>query len=287
MTAFSKAEASEKGIKATVELKSLNGRYLDINFKCPRTMSQKEILVRDIVKTSISRGSVTVAVNIEYENPSQLFSINEDIALAVFQSLKDLKKKMNLRETVKLDNVLAFSQFFNNGKENEDSELEWKITNKALSKALAQLDKMRNQEGQEIFKDFNNRLRKVASSVAKIEELSAQRVINEREKLRQKIALLFESDEIDENRIQMEIVMIANRLDISEECVRLRSHLKFFRETTKSNDPIGQKLNFLLQEMNREINTIGSKADSAEISQIVVQVKEELERIREQVQNVE
>lgn len=287
MTAFSKAEASEKGIKATVELKSLNGRYLDINFKCPRTMSQKEIVVRDIVKTIISRGSVTVAVNIEYENPSQLFSINEDVALAVYQSLKDLKKKLNIREAVKLDNVLAFSQFFNNGKENEDSELEWRITNKALSKALAQLDKMRNQEGQEIFKDFNNRLRKVTTSIAKIEELSAQRVINEREKLRQKIALLFESDEIDENRIQMEIVMIANRLDISEECVRLRSHLKFFRETTKSNDPIGQKLNFLLQEMNREINTIGSKADSAEISQIVVQVKEELERMREQVQNVE
>lgn len=287
MTAFSKAEASEKGIKTTVELKSLNGRYLDINFKCPRNMSQKEILVRDTVKSSISRGSVTVSVNIEYENPSQLFSINEDVAMAVFQSLKDLKKKMNIRDSVKLENVLAFAQFFNNGKEDEDSELEWRIAKKALTKALANLDKMRNQEGQEIFKDFNNRLKKITSSVAKIEELSAQRVINEREKLRQKIALLFESDEIDENRIQMEIVMIANRLDISEECVRLRSHLKFFRETTKSNDPIGQKLNFLLQEMNREINTIGSKADSAEISQIVVQVKEELERIREQVQNVE
>jgi len=146
---------------------------------------------------------------------------------------------------------------------------------------------MRAQEGQEIYKDFNKRLRKISNSIDKIEKLSAQKIIDERDNQREKIAKLFESDELDETRIQMEIAIIANRLDVSEECVRLRSHIKFFRETMKSNEPIGQKLNFLLQEINREVNTIGSKSDSAEISHIVVALKEEVERIREQVQNIE
>ena len=216
-----------------------------------------------------------------------MFSIDEQTASAVFESLKSLNRKLKIKEQVKLEHLLTFSQFFNNQENNSDSELQWKIVKRTLITALKKIDQMRAKEGQQIIRDFQYRIKKVASAVEKIESLSVKRVMDEREKIRLRIAQLFESDEIDENRIQMEIVLVANRLDVSEECVRLRSHVKFFNETTKLNEPVGQKLNFLLQEMNREINTIGSKSDSAEISQIVIGVKEELERIREQVQNIE
>ena len=147
--------------------------------------------------------------------------------------------------------------------------------------------KMRTREGQQLLKDFQTRISTIEKSVDEIESLTGSRMTTERDKMRQRVAQLFESDELDENRIQMEIVILANKLDISEEIVRIRSHIKFFTSALESTQPVGQKLNFLLQEMNREINTMGSKSDSAEISQIVVCVKEELERIREQVQNIE
>ena len=287
MTGFSKAQAGEKGIKCVVELKSLNGRYLDVKLKVPRSLMQKELQFKELIKTFLSRGTVTVNVSFEYDGLSEKFTFDKDVAAAVYEELKSLKKHLKIRETVKLDQVLAFSSYFNVQEDSDNSTIEWRVARKALREALKSLDKMRGQEGQEIYNDFNKRLRKIANAVDKIEKLSAQNIIDERENQRQKIAKLFESDEIDENRIQMEIAIIANRLDVSEECVRLRSHLKFFRETMKSTDPIGQKLNFLLQEMNREINTIGSKSDNAEISHIVVNVKEEIERIREQVQNIE
>lgn len=287
MTGFSKAQAGEKGIKCIVELKSLNGRYLDIKLKMPRSLSLKELQLKEFVKSFLSRGTVMVNISFEYDGLQEKFSFDKEAAAGVYEELKSLKKHLKIREAVKLDQVLAFSNFFNVQEDNEAGTIEWRVARKALREALTSLDKMRSQEGHEIYSDFNKRLRKIASAVDKIEKLSAQHIIDERENQRQKIAKLFESDEIDENRIQMEIAIIANRLDVSEECVRLRSHLKFFRETMKSSDPIGQKLNFLLQEMNREINTIGSKSDQAEISHIVVNVKEEIERVREQVQNIE
>ena len=287
MTGISKAEATENGIKTTVEIKSLNGRYLEINSRLPRSISYKEIELRDTVKSIISRGSISINVTLEFESAAKMFSIDEQTASAVFESLKSLNRKLKIKEQVKLEHLLTFSQFFNNQENNSDSELQWKIVKRTLITALKKIDQMRAKEGQQIIRDFQYRIKKVASAVEKIESLSVKRVMDEREKIRLRIAQLFESDEIDENRIQMEIVLVANRLDVSEECVRLRSHVKFFNETTKLNEPVGQKLNFLLQEMNREINTIGSKSDSAEISQIVIGVKEELERIREQVQNIE
>ncbi len=287
MTGFSKAEASDKGTKATVEVKSLNGRYLDINCKLPKSLYYKELDIRDLVKANLARGSVALSVNLEYESQEKLFSINEEAAQATYDSLKSLNKKLKIKEPVSLDHLLSFSQLFNNKQDDVDSEYDWKIVRKAMIEALRNLDRMRQKEGQNIIKDVQARVKKIGHAVEKVEVLSVQRVPDEREKLRHKIAQLFESDEIDETRIQMEIVMIANRLDVSEECVRLKSHIKFFNEILKDKEPVGQKLNFLVQEMNRETNTIGSKSDSAEISQIVVNLKEEIERIREQIQNIE
>lgn len=287
MTGFSKAETFENNIKAIVEIKSVNGRFLEVSSRLPKTLSQREFEIKDIIKSILSRGSVSLNITLEYDGVTKPFVLNEQAATNAYNALKELNKKLKIKEPVKFEHLLTFQSFFNQGTEETDSALEWKVTKKALITALRNLDGMRLKEGQQMDKDFQNRLKIITNAVEKIEGLSAKRVPDEREKLRQKIAQLFDSDEIDENRIQMEIVMIANRLDVSEECVRLRSHIKFFFEALKGKEPVGQKLNFLLQEMNREINTVGSKSDSAEISHFVVSVKEELERIREQVQNIE
>jgi uncharacterized protein (TIGR00255 family) len=146
---------------------------------------------------------------------------------------------------------------------------------------------MRFDEGKNIEKDILNRIKKIHAITDKIRALGLEKIPTEREKFRQKVAQLFEGDEIDEQRIYMEMILLADKLDISEECVRLESHFKLFYNSLKEKDSAGRKINFLMQEMNREINTIGSKANDSEISQLVISVKEELERVREQIQNIE
>jgi uncharacterized protein (TIGR00255 family) len=288
MTGFSKLDLRENGYIVSVELKSLNGRYLEVNCRVPRALSFREIEIRDIIKTSCPRGSVTININVEkdvVEKSEEIFNL--DVAKSYLAAMTKLKKELKMKDIITFENVLQFANNFVAKETNDDSEEEWKVIRRTIKEALKSLDKMKAKEGQNIYKDLTSRLKKIAMAVEKIETLSKGRVPAEREKMRQKVAQLFELDEIDEHRIQMEILVLANKLDISEECVRLKSHLKFFNDAFKINDPVGQKLNFLLQEMNREINTIGSKSDDAEISQVVISVKEEIERIREQVQNIE
>jgi uncharacterized protein (TIGR00255 family) len=212
--------------------------------------------------------------------------ISEDAASSVFQTLGAIKKKLKIKEPVTLENVLVFSEQLLVSEATDMSDMEWKVVNKALHNALRDIDTMRKSEGKELASDLHKRIKLIEESLIVVENRAAKRVPEERERLRARIGQLFESDEIDEQRLQMEIVLLADKLDISEECVRLRSHIKFFNETMKSVDA-GRKLNFLLQEMHREVNTIGSKANDAEVAHNVVSMKEELEKMREQVQNIE
>jgi uncharacterized protein (TIGR00255 family) len=287
MTGYSKSEAGEKGIKAIVELKSLNGRYLELGFKLPKSLNHKEFELRDIIKANLERGTISITVTIEREASILPFSLNEEVIANCYKTLSDIRTKLKIKDPVSFDNILHFSSFFfANG--NEDlSDIEWKVTQKAVREGLKILDIMRNKEGKQLEKDISQRIKNITKQVEKIDELGAKRIPEERERLRQRVAMLFESDEIDERRLQMELVIMADKLDISEECVRLHSHLKFINEAIKAKEPAGRKITFLLQEIHREINTIGSKADDAEISQIVVGLKEEIEKIREQSQNIE
>jgi uncharacterized protein (TIGR00255 family) len=287
MTGFSKVEARENGVNLTIELKTLNGRYLEITCKIPRTLSLKEYEIREIVKSNIQRGSVFVGINIETDPAIKLNLINENAAEGYFNALNRLKKKLHINEPVRFNELLAFSNNFYAKENGDESGLEWKLAKGAITTALRNLDKMRVNEGTQIMKDIQERMKNISRDLDKVEKLSIKKIPEERERLRQRVAQLFESDEIDEHRIQLELVLIADRLDISEECVRMRSHIKFFFETLKAKEPMGRKINFLLQEMNREVNTMGSKAADTEISHTVVGMKEELERIREQVQNIE
>jgi uncharacterized protein (TIGR00255 family) len=287
MTGYSKAEAEEQGITALIELKSLNGKNLEISVRLPKSLSHKEIEVRDLIKPNIARGTVSLNIFIEKNEELQAVAFNESIAEKCFDTLSQFRKKMKIKEPILMEHVLRFSDVFSQPQPEDTSDNEWKAVKKALKIALTALNKMRANEGSQISKDMLERMKKISATVDKVEALGMKKIPEERERLRQKVAQLFESDEIDEHRLQMELVLIADKLDISEECVRLRSHIKFFFDAFKLQEPIGRKMNFLLQEMNREVNTIGSKANDIEISHSVVAMKEELERIREQIQNIE
>jgi len=287
MTGYSKAEVKEKGFKVIVEIKSLNGKYLEINARLPKVLSHKELEARDLIKGKLSRGSVYLNISLEEEAGANQFALNEKAAAECYNKLTQLKTKLKIKEPVSLDHLLTFSGFFQNQEDNDNTDNVWKATVKAINEAIKELEAMRRKEGTQMAKDLKTRMSSIKETVDNIELLGIKRIPEERERIRQRIAQLFESDEIDEQRLQFEMVMLADKLDISEECVRLNSHIKFFFETMKDKEPSGRKITFLLQEMNREINTIGSKANDATISQHVVGAKEELEKIREQIQNIE
>lgn len=287
MTGFSKAEINRKGMKVTVEIRSVNGRGLDVNLRSPRSLADKEFEIRDRVKKMLKRGSVNINIYTEADTTSKEFNINSELAKGIKAELDQCRKDLKIKETVKLDHILQFSNFFTQKEAEVDPVLEWTLTKDAISKGLKILVDMRKKEGTNIARDINNRIKNIHNILKTIEDDEIDRIPREREKIRQRIAQVFDNDEIDESRLQMEMVILADKLDISEECVRLQSHIKVFYDTMKDKESNGPKLNFLLQEMLRETNTIGSKCNDANIAHKVVNMKEELERIREQVQNVE
>jgi uncharacterized protein (TIGR00255 family) len=197
-----------------------------------------------------------------------------------------LRKAVKSKETVKLDHLLKFSEVLEQESLDSEDEHEWEAMKKALDTALDEIVRMRLGEGKELMNDLNQRVQKLNEMVEKVEFLSKEQVPAERERLRERVSRLTEQP-LDEGRLEMEIVLLADRLDVTEECVRFRSHNKFFREAFDDNEAAGRKLNFLVQEMNREVNTMGAKSSSTEIAHLVVAMKEELEKIREQLQNVE
>jgi uncharacterized protein (TIGR00255 family) len=287
MTGFSKTEINDEGITGVIEIKSLNGKYLEINCKLPRYLNYKELEIRELVRNKIKRGNITINVSLDSIENLNAIRIDTQTAIEYYNQLEELKKKLKIKDEITLEHILHFSNYLHLNSNDDNTELYWKVVRNGIIQGLKTIDKMRINEGKQIYKDIQNRIKNIKTDIEKIESLSHENISVERDKLRQRVAMLFENDEIDEQRLQMEIVLLADKLDISEECVRLKSHIKFFLEAFKSEDSAGRKLNFLIQEMHREINTIGVKASNATISQIVVEVKEELEKIREQVQNIE
>jgi len=289
MTGYGRAEASKDGISATVEIRGTNSRYLDITTRLPRALSQREKDIKEIVRSYVNRGSLTIGVTLEEDSDgTAAVSVNKPAARAYMKLLTELRKAAKIRETVKLDHLLKFSEVFEVPHDTESDERQWSIVDEALRGALQDFGAMRQKEGEELAKDLEPRIQRLNETVANIEQLSKGRIPAERKRLNERIAQLLEDKNIiDQNRLELEIALLADKLDVTEECVRFRSHNKFFLEAVATEESAGRKLNFLVQEMNREANTIGSKTNDAEIAHLVVQIKEELEKIREQLQNVE
>jgi uncharacterized protein (TIGR00255 family) len=289
MTGYGLAESSKRGMTVSVEIRSVNSRYLDVTTRLPRSLSRREKDVKEIIRTFLNRGSLNVTVKLEKESNGETpLKVNATAAKSYYKLLNQLRKTLKVREQVKLEHLLSFSEIFEPLISEEADKKEWELVDETIRKALKQLNTMRANEGKELARDFEKRIVWIDGTLNEIERLSVNRIPEERKRLQERIAQILEDKAIiDQNRLELEIALLADKLDITEECVRFRTHNKFFIDAIKKEDTPGRKLSFLIQEMNREANTIGSKSNDAEIAHHVVKIKEELERIREQLQNIE
>jgi uncharacterized protein (TIGR00255 family) len=289
MTGYGRGEVSKDGVTAHVEVRSVNTRHLETTVRLPRSMAHREGDIKEIVRASVMRGKISITVTVHKEtNETIPLVVNTSAARSYYKLLNQLRKAVKIREEVKLQHLLQFSEILEATDGETSDEAEWACVSQALTAALDALNAMRTREGQEMAKDLAKRIRWMGESVDDIERLAAEKIPEERTKLQERVAQLATDPAIiDQKRLELEIILLADKLDITEECVRFRSHVKFFLESMSAKESAGRKLNFLVQEINREANTIGSKSSDADIAHRVVRIKEELEKIREQLQNIE
>jgi len=289
MTGYGRGEVTENMIAAVAEVRTVNNRYLEVAARLPRTMTLRENEVKELVRGKFVRGKINIVLTVTHDNSEEIpLKINSAAAKAYYRLLTDLRKAVNIREKVTLAHLLQYPEILQINEFEKGDEEEWRLLKKALIAALDQATEMRRREGSELMKDLMARIKGIDSRIDEIERTAKGRISEERNRLEQRLReLLADQSIIDSKRLELEIAILADKLDVTEECVRFRSHNKFFISDLAGNEASGRRLNFLIQEMNREANTIGAKASNAEIAHIVVEIKEELEKIREQLQNIE
>ncbi len=289
MTGYGRGEVQNEIYKFKVEIKAVNHRYNDIIVKMPRHISYLEESIKKIIKEKIKRGKVDVYINLEYINESSI-DVKVDIPLAKSYklALEELVKELNLEDNIRLNNILGIPEIVSTERKELDEDLIWVCLFTALDIALKNIINMRELEGKELKLDILEKLCTIEEIGDKIEKRSPDVVLEYKDKLKERIKVLLEDNVIlDEDRIASEVAFFADRCSINEEIVRLSSHIKQFRTILEEDESIGRKLDFLTQELNREINTIGSKANDIVITNHVVTIKAEIEKIREQIQNIE
>ncbi|TYZ28417.1 YicC family protein [Selenomonas caprae] len=288
MTGFGAAAIETEDYKVSVEVKAVNQRFLEINFHMGRQLSQWEDALRKCIKGVAARGKLDVYVSFADKRESQAhIRVNKGLVLAYQQALNEMSDVLHLARP---DDVQSFAAFPDVLEIESDSDISGMkpLLLQAMEQALANFDAMRAAEGSNIEADFAARLKKLLSMRAKVSELAPGIVQAYRDHLQQTIAEALQSQTFDETRLIQETAIYADRVDITEELVRLGSHFQQFQQiVAQSAEPVGRKLDFLIQEINRETNTIGSKANSTEAAQLVVDMKSEIEKLREQVQNIE
>ncbi|MEY3386347.1 MAG: hypothetical protein RIR53_1158 [Bacteroidota bacterium] len=287
MTGYGKAEMVVGATPCTIELRCVNGRFLEVSAKIPREFSDKEHRIREYIRSHVMRGSLTVTIRQSESEDSANVSINAPIAAAYVESLRDLQQKLGIGGIIGIEHLVQLPGVLSSPSTTDDDELTWSQIRNGLEKALNALNMMRDKEGADLAIDVEQRLAVIERGLSQIESTASLRIEHERTRLRERVAQILGEAGVDETRLALEIVLLSEKLDVAEECVRLRSHIKHMRQYISAQEHAGRKLNFLLQEMNREVNTIGSKSNNADVAIIVVEMKEELERMREQVQNVE
>ena len=288
MTGYGAGESDHAGVRTTVELRSVNGRFSDISVRLPRSLGSLEKRVRACVQNHVTRGNVSVSIRCdEGEAASPGTRIDLEAGRKYFESLRKLKERLGVSGEVTLEMVAACPGLISPESEEVDPEQNWTGIEAALAEALAAFKDMKRSEGEALETDLRNRIDGILAILDTVEERAPERVSEVSERLTERLADLLEDGQVDPQRVAMEITLFAERSDVTEECVRLRAHCDAFLEALKADGSAGRRLNFLIQEMNREINTIGSKGNDTEISHSVIEAKEELEKVREQVQNIE
>ncbi len=288
MTGYGRGEYENGGRKYVVEIKTVNHRYADIYIKVPRQIFFLEDRVRQAVSRSLSRGKIDVYVNYESnEENSKLVVIDDVLAESYINAVKLLRDNYGLQDDISTSLIARFPDVLKVEKAEEDAEVIWEGLKVALDEAIGYVIKMRESEGEELKKDFLKKAAYVESLVEEISNRAPEVVKDYKQRLEARIKELLEQQTIDESRLAMEVAIFADRCSIDEELVRIKSHINQLREILEMDQPIGRKLDFLIQEMNREINTIGSKANDLIITKNVIEIKSEIEKMREQIQNVE
>jgi uncharacterized protein (TIGR00255 family) len=295
MTGFGRGEATMKAengatVTATCEARSINSRFIEISVRLPRSMSECELEVRELVRKKLERGKVSINVSIARQGAEEIqLTVNETAAKAYFNVLDRLRTVTGLTAEIQLRDLTSFSEVFQTDESTSElAQQEWQVAQQAITQSLDALEVMRKQEGGELERDLLARVNSMEQHIAAVEQLAKSTAADEYAKIKERvIELTKDAAVVNNERLEFEVAMLAERLDVTEEIVRFRSHVKFFLEAVAGSESAGRKLNFILQEMNREANTIGSKTNLANVAQHVVSVKLELEKVREQVQNIE
>jgi len=286
MTGFGQANLDNGQIQITVEVKSLNSKFLDLGLRLPKAFSDKELEVRNLISEKLERGKISF--NIEYQRYGQQEvkqTYNEDLFLAYYTRLKKLADKVDTSHENLFELALNSPDVIQS-KPEEDNEEDWGAVKKVVIQAISECDRFRKTEGKTLEGKFREYIQSISTALKKVEELDPKRVERIREKLKGNVIAFLGEEGYDTNRLEQEIIFYIEKLDIHEERVRLKTHLDYFLQVLSEAQSSGKKLSFLSQEIGREINTIGSKANDAEIQKHVVLMKEELEKIKEQLSNV-
>ena len=287
MTGFGRASLESNGKNYIIEIKTVNNKYSDITVKSPKRLSFMEDKIRKQIANRITRGKVEVSVSFfDFSNKSKNVVLNKEIAKEYIKQLREIADENNLSENISVVEIAKLPDILNSIDSDNDEEIAGEAL-QCLNMALDSLIEMRKTEGENIKQDLLVRIERVQNLVDKIAENSKGIVEEYVSKLEKRVKEILKTDVVDENRIAQEAVIYADKTSIEEELTRLNSHIVQFKELVNSDGPVGKKLDFMIQEMNRETNTIGSKAGSGEITKAVIDLKVELEDIREQIQNID
>jgi uncharacterized protein (TIGR00255 family) len=288
MTGYGRGSIEMDGRSYTIEIKSVNHRYCDLNIKIPKSLLPLEDRIRKTVQSRLNRGKIDLFVTQNLFDKKDVSAfLNKSLADSYFSCLTEIKERYNLRDDVSLSLISKFPEVITTKQEDEDVEELWDGLESALNNALDMMVQMREREGLKLTEDIIIKCKGIKDKVLIIEEKSSDIVQEYTDKLKLRLNDLLKDYKVDENRLAMEVALLADKASIDEEIVRLKSHLIQVKETLELDEPVGRKLDFIIQEMNRETNTIASKADNLDVINIMLSIKNEIEKIREQVQNLE
>ncbi len=288
MTGYGRGVATDQDVEIVTEIRSVNHRFLDISFRSPKIYTSFEPKLRKIVMDSISRGKIEINISRNGGKSAILGAVlDEKLAESYYSSLKRMKDLFNLSGEITISDMLTLREVIAPVENEAELERDYQLVIESLKIALSALDSMRSKEGETIWNDIQSRLESIKELSFKIEPLVDQVTKSAKEKLEKRVTELLGAIDLDRERLAQEVAYMADKSDITEELVRVRSHVDQFRDHARKGSPIGRKLDFLLQELHREVNTISSKSSSTDISSVIVTAKAEVEKIREQTQNIE
>lgn len=288
MTGFGHAEKVTEQCRITVEMKSVNHRYLDLNIKMPRRFNMLEGQVRNLMKQYMQRGKVDVFITYEnYTSNDYTLKYNNELAAEYLSYLNQMAEEFHLENDVRVTTLSRYPEVLTMEEQSVDEEQLWKLLEEPLKEACVRFVEARTREGQHLKEDLLDKLAGLDEKVDRVEERSPKVVQEYREKLEQKVHELLEDSQIDDSRIAVEVVLFSDKICNDEETVRLHSHIHGMQKILEEKEGVGRKMDFMAQEMNREANTILSKSSDLEVSDIAIDLKTEIEKIREQIQNIE